>query len=508
MMRYFHLTFFFLHFSLFFCIIMGFFIMKTKSIFSIAGIYLLLLADFSCAGGGAAQKTTEPTAPSENNLTLDAAISETAAYFTGRLPKGAKIALLPFDAPTGRLSDYVFEELWKRFEDSGNFVMVDRKNLERIEAEIKIQYETGKVDDSHMVSMSKQYGAEFIVYGRITALGKEYRITIYATDVEKASSSQRAFAVRQDSRLASLLNVSVDDEVERAISAMAKAVNQKTVIAVGRISYADTQTVTSFSAWVKNGIIAGAQKQGGKFQVATDSESADFAVFSRGLTVETPVVNTSIQAVVTGSYTPLDNGAEVSLQLVSASGNKAVLSSAKFVIPASELERRRLSLLPVRDNAAITKAEFDRKQQAVVSYSGGNNKWAFTVTPDVLDGIYYNGDFMSMLVYSARDCYFRIIHIDVNGNTQVIYPTSPNDNNFIRAGQTRRIPDNTRFRMGPPYGEEIILASAYDRPFTTGQLSGALSADSITRGLTVESDTRTAMSPSATAKFSYTILPR
>jgi len=472
---------------------------------------LLLLAEFSCAGGGGA-KQTEPAA-SADSLTLDAAISETAAYFTGRLPKGAKIALIPFDAPTGRLSDYVFEELWKRFEDSGNFVMVDRKNLERIEAEIKIQYETGKVDDSHAVSMSRQYGAEFIVYGQITALGQgasapEYRITVYATDVEKASSSQRAFVVRQDSRLASLLSVSADDELERAVSAMAKAVNQKTVIAVGRISYADTQTVTSFSAWVKNGIIAGAQKQRDKFQVATDSESADFAVSSRGLTVETPVVNTSIQAVVTGSYSPLDNGAEVSLQLVSASGNKAVLSSAKFVIPASELERRRLSLLTVRDNAAITKAEFDRKQQAVVSYSGGNNKWAFTVTPDVLDGIYYNGDLMSMLIYSARDCYFRIIHIDVNGNTQVIYPTSPNDNNFIRAGQTRRIPDNTRFRMGPPYGEEIILAAAYDRPFTSGQLSGPLSADNITRGLTVESDTNTAMSPSATAKFSYTILPR
>jgi hypothetical protein len=358
-----------------------------------------------------------------------------------------------------------------------------------------------------MVSISRQYGAGTLVYGQISAIGNEYRITVYATDVEKASSSQRAFAVRQDSRLASLLSVSADDEVERAVWAMAKAVNQKTVIAVGRISYAGTQTVTGLSAWIKNGVIAGAQKQGGKFQVATDSESADFAVSSRGLTVETPVVNTSIQAVVTGSYTPLDNGAEVSLQLVSASGNKAVLSSAKFVIPASELERRRLSLLPVRDNAVISKTEVDRKQQAVVSYSGGNNKWAFTVTPDVLDGIYYNGDFMSMLVYSARDCYFRIIHIDVNGNTQVIYPTSAKDNNFIRAGETRRIPDNTRYRMGPPFGEEIILAAAYDRPFTLAQQSETLSADNIARGLTVEGDNKAAMSSSVTAKFSYTILP-
>jgi hypothetical protein len=64
--------------------------------------------------------------------------------------------------------------------------------------------------------------------------------------------------------------------------------------------------------------------------------------------------------------------------------------------------------------------------------------------------------------------------------------------------------------MGAPFGEEIILAAAYDRPFTLNPSSAAapLSADNITRGLTVESDNRTAMSPSATAKFSYTILPR
>jgi hypothetical protein len=99
--------------------------------------------------------------------------------------------------------------------------------------------------------------------------------------------------------------------------------------------------------------------------------------------------------------------------------------------------------------------------------------------------------------------------IDVNGNTQVIYPTSASDNNFIRVGQTRRIPDNTRFRLGPPFGEEIILAAAYDRPFTPGQQSGGtLSADTITRALTVESDNHSTTSPSATAKFSYTILPR
>jgi predicted enzyme related to lactoylglutathione lyase len=103
--------------------------------------------------------------------------------------------------------------------------------------------------------MTKQYGAEFLIYGQITSLGNEYRITVYATDVEKASSSQRACNVRPDNRLASLLNASAEDEIERAVSEMAKAVNQKTTISIGRISYADTQTVSNFSAWLKNSVI-------------------------------------------------------------------------------------------------------------------------------------------------------------------------------------------------------------------------------------------------------------
>ena len=466
-------------------------------------ICVLLFAFSACVSREIAEASY-----SGNGLTLDEAINEAALYFTGRISSGAKVALVSFDSPSGRLSDYVFEEMWRRFEDTNSFVMVDRRNLERIEAEIKHQYETGRVDEATVVSITRQYGAEILVHGQISILGNEYRVTVYATDVEKASSSQRAFMVRQDSRIAALLNASAEDEVERAVSSMAKAVSQKITIAIGRISYADTQSVSSLSAWLKNSIISGAHKQREKFQVATGNESADFAAESRGFTAETPADNSAIQAVVTGSYSPLDSGAEVSLQLISTSGNKVVLASERFVISVSEMQRRNLSLLPEKDNTVITKAEFDAKQQAVDPYAGRNNKWNFTVTPDVLDGIYYEGDFMSMRIFSARDCYFRITHVDVHGNTQVIYPTSARDNNFIHAGETRRIPDNTRYRMEPPFGEELILAAAYDQPFALNLQTVPLSADSITRNLTVESGSNTAISPSATAKFSYTILPR
>lgn len=473
-------------------------------------ISLILLALLCAACKTQSVSTPKPgESERENGITLDAAVADAGAYFIGRLPQGAKIAIVGIDAQTGGLSDYVFEELWSRFEDTEKFVMVDRRNLERIRAEMDYQM-SGEVSDESARSIGQQYGAEIIIYGQMTTLGNEYRLVLYATDVEKASSSQRVFTIRSDKRLASLLTTSLDDQIERAVTLMARGVHQQTTIAIGRIAYGDTQTVSNFSGYLKNSITVEAQRRQGKFVVASDSESADFAVASRGLTVETPEVNTSIQAVVLGNFSPVDKDAKVSLQLVSTGGNKIILGATDFVVSAAELERRKLFLLPEKDTVVISKAEFERKQKAVDPYSGKNNGFIFTVNPDDLDGIYYDDEYMTLRIYSERNCYFRIVHVDVNGMAQVIYPLVSKDNNRIRAGETRRIPDNTRYRMGKPYGEEYILVAAYDKPFVVRSEQGAHISDAvISRGLYVESESgQNDMSPLATAKFSYTILPK
>ena len=250
---------------------------------------------------------------SQTSIGLDAAISEAAPYFIGRLPQGARIAVLSFEAPTGRLSDYIVEELWRHFEDSRRFVMVDRRNLDRINAEIIYQYGTGNVEDNLLVPIGRQYGAQILIHGRIIAQGNEYRITMYATGVERSISSQRVFNIRVDSRLSSLLNVSAESEIERAVAAMARSVDQRITVTVGRISFSGTQTVSNFSAWLKDSITAHAQRYRDKFRVATESESSDFAVAA----VTRSAANSVIQAVIIGSYSPLDNGAEVFLQLIS-----------------------------------------------------------------------------------------------------------------------------------------------------------------------------------------------
>jgi hypothetical protein len=469
---------------------------------------VLSAAFFSCASQPE-QKTVETPAYSADSLTLDAAIDDIAAYFIARLPQASPAAIVSCEAPTPGLADYVFAELWNRFEASGKFVMVDRRNLDRIRGEILYQA-SGEVSDESARAIGKQYGPQVIVYGRLAAMGGEYRLTMYASDVEKAVSVQRSLTIRPDGRLAALLEAGLDEQVDGAVEAMARALAEKTTIAVGRIAYMDTQSVSSLSAYLKNSVTAGALKRQSKFAVASDDESARLAVTTRGLLVETPAADSSIQAVVQGSFSPVDDDAEVSLRLVSTGQGRLVLASAGFTVSAAELKRRKLSLLPQKDTAVISKAEFEAKQQSVGPYGGSGNAFTFTVTPDDLDGVYYDGEYMSMRIYSQRDCYFRIVHVDVNGTAQLIYPLAAGDNNFIRAGETRRIPDTTRFRLGPPFGEEYILVAAYDRPFRPAQSGGErLSGEAITRGLVVEEEgAGVRMSPVATARFSYTILAR
>jgi hypothetical protein len=482
--------------------------MKTKGFVLFVAI-LCGAAFFSCATRNVSAPPGAAPAYSADSLTLDEALAGIAAHFIGRLPEGSATAIVAFEAETGSLGDYIFEELWDRFEDSQKFVMVDRRNLGRIRAEMNYQM-SGEVSDESARSIGRQYGARNIVYGRITPLGKEYRLTAYASDVETAASSQRAVTVRPDNRLASLLESSLDDEIDRAVETLGRSLAGKTAIAIGRISYAGTQSVSSLSAYLKNSIAAGALKRQDKFVVASDEESAEFAVATRGLLVETPAAGSPVQAVLLGSFSPVDDDAEVSLRLVSTGPGRPVLASAEFTVSASELARRKLSLLPAKDTTVLSKTEFEARQKAVSPYAGGGNSFSFTVTPDDLDGVYYDGDHMSMRLYSARDCYFRIVHVDVNGTAQLIYPLAAGDNNYIRAGETRRIPDRTLFRMRAPYGEELILVAAYERPFRPAQTGGVqISGEAISRGLVVEEQgAGDPMSPVATAKFSYTILPK
>jgi hypothetical protein len=329
--------------------------MKKHLSFMVACAFLVIL---SCVSQEP-EKAKEP-ANTETGISLDMALSDISAYYVENLSASTKIALINFEAEAPLLSDYIFEELWIRFEDSRSFILVDRQNLGLIQKEMEYQY-SGMVSDESMQSIGHQFGPQILVYGSITQIGREYRLVVRATDVEKAVTSIRSATVKADGRFTALLE----------------------------------------------------DKAGGK---------------------------------------------------------------------AGE-------------------------SMANALYSGLDNPWRFAVQTDKVSGDYHDGEYMTMRIYSEKDAWFKVTHIDVNGNAQVIYPVSPADNNFIKAGEPRRIPDNTQFSMTKPYGEEMILVGAYEKPFAIQpNPTGPLSNNLLVRGITVErEDTRTEMRPVAVAKFNYSI---
>jgi hypothetical protein len=48
-------------------------------------------------------------------------------------------------------------------------------------------------------------------------------------------------------------------------------------------------------------------------------------------------------------------------------------------------------------------------------YAGAGNPFRFTVQTDKATGEYYDGDYMTMRIYSERDAWFKVTHVDVNG---------------------------------------------------------------------------------------------
>lgn len=160
---------------------------------------------------------------------------------------------------------------------------------------------------------------------------------------------------------------------------------------------------------------------------------------------------------------------------------------------------------------------YQEKQDALEPYQGKDNRANITVTGNHKDNIYRDGDRLVITIRSDKDGYFKVSHVDVDGNMQTIYPYNDKigKNNFIKAGETRIIPDNPKdpnndYEMEEPYGAEYILVAVYDAQFSLDNVGAVpLSGESVSRGLKVKSEKgRGAVNLLGAAKYTYTILPK
>jgi len=139
---------------------------------------ILVLFLFSCASTG---KNNDND--SDMLEDLDIAIIKSAQDIIARVPANTKIALFNISSNDIMLTNYVIEEISVFLVSRANFIVLERNNLEIIEAEQRFQL-SGSVRDEDILSIANKYGATSVVSCSITGEGNFRRLRVRTLEVE------------------------------------------------------------------------------------------------------------------------------------------------------------------------------------------------------------------------------------------------------------------------------------------------------------------------------------
>jgi TolB-like protein len=138
------------------------------------------------------------------NVSLDTALDNCAAYLRNQLPRGARTAILKIEARSDAFAEHVTDSLSAKIVGQNHLTVVERgRALRALEAEQNYQM-SGNVSDETATSVGKQLGAELIITGSITPCGDNYVMNIRVIHVESSriQSQWSADSVRVDPALA------------------------------------------------------------------------------------------------------------------------------------------------------------------------------------------------------------------------------------------------------------------------------------------------------------------
>ena len=120
------------------------------------------------------------------NVTLDTALDNCAAYLRNQLPRGARAAVLTIEARSDDFAEYVTDSLSAKIVGQNHLTVVERgRALRALETEQNYQM-SGNVSDETAASVGKQLGAELIITGSITPRGDNYAMNIRVVHVESS----------------------------------------------------------------------------------------------------------------------------------------------------------------------------------------------------------------------------------------------------------------------------------------------------------------------------------
>jgi TolB-like protein len=124
---------------------------------------------------------------------------EASEYLIKRIPADSKIAVFNIQAKSEALSNYINDNISASLVNSGKFMVVDRHNLDLIQAELDFQY-SGEASEETVVSIGGKIGAQAIITGIVEEFGGLYRLQIRSIEVETTSiQAMQNYLVSNDS---------------------------------------------------------------------------------------------------------------------------------------------------------------------------------------------------------------------------------------------------------------------------------------------------------------------
>jgi len=229
-----------------------------------------------------------------------------------------------------------------------------------------------------------------------------------------------------------------------------------------------------------------------------------------------------------GIFTESGNKVEVFLYLVSDS-NQTRLGSHRFTFPRAEIPEN--ALVPENkkevDEREQIFAELSKPAAGTPAQPSVNTQSVFTAPANQSIHIeayfnsasmtYFHNDELQITVWADRNCWFKVIHIDVNNQMKMVYPNNSDRDNYLGANTSRNIFETLGWRTVEPYGAETILVVASSqqfanieqeyhvpqKPVTADALRAALGES---RGTESFQKTPITFSGEGTAKYTITVL--
>jgi len=143
----------------------------------------------------------------ESKWTMDKAISDFAAELLSNLPNGSRIAVISFETDRHDLAVHFIDSMVDRLagRKDKDVKVYERKNIENLLKETGIGL-TGYISDETAQRIGHISGANTVVYGSMTAISNNYRMSIRATVTETAEIKlAKSYDLRLDKRLKELL---------------------------------------------------------------------------------------------------------------------------------------------------------------------------------------------------------------------------------------------------------------------------------------------------------------